>query len=678
MHNLSDPWRIHNPNLSTFTWFRKNPIKKSRLDFFLISNELLSLVENICIKPGYRTDHSIVILELRLSNFNKGKGFWKFNNALLQDKCFVGNVKKTIASVILKYAIPVYNFDKFQNIPVHDVQFTINDQQFFEQLLLEIRGMIIPFSSHRKHKQKEEELHLMKRIEHLENITNHLTSHTIFHDILDEQRIKLEVIRKEVLNGLMLRSKANWIEYGEKPTNFFCSLEKKNYINKNVKKIIDSTGNIYTEQMEILNQISNFYQNLYSTKDEGLNRVDLNYVVESNIPKLTKEESDQLEGKLTLPELGKAVRNMKNGKSPGPDGFTVEFYKFFWTDICHFLLRSLNFSFYTGELSLTQKQGIISIIPKGQKPRQYLKNWRPISLLNVSYKILTSTLSNRLKLVLNKLIHENQKGFLSGRYIGENTRLVYDILNYTEQMNKPGLLLLIDFEKAFDSISWDFLFSVIRFFNFGPDFERWIHIISRNVKLCVIQNGFFSQFFNIGRGCRQGDPISPYLFLLCVEILGMLIRKTKNIKGINISDVEYKLFQFADDMGIFLDGSENSLRNTLNLIDQFSKFSGLKPNYDKTKCIWIGSKKGSTTRLCKNIHLEWTDEPFSLFGIKFSTNLKDIAELNFTDRLNDIQNSILMWNKRNLTVLGKITVVKTILLSKLTHLLISLPSPNTG
>ena len=78
-------------------------------------------------------------------------------------------------------------------------------------------------------------------------------------------------------------------------------------------------------------------------------------------------------------------------------------------------------------------------------------------------------------------------------------------------------------------------------------------------------------------------------------------------------------------MGIFLDRSENSLRNALNLIDQFSKFSGLKPKYDKTKCIWIGSKKGSTTRLCKNINLEWTDEPFSLLGITFSTNLKDIT-----------------------------------------------------
>ena len=164
------------------------------------------------------------MLELRLSNFKKGKGFWKFNNALLQDTSFVENVKKTIASVTLKYAVPIYNFEKNQNIPVYDIQFIVNDQQFFKQLLLEIRGMIIPFSSLRKHEQNEDELNLKKRIEHLENITNHLTTHTIFHDTLEEHKIKLEAIRKEVLNGIMLRSKANWIEYGEKPTKYFCSL----------------------------------------------------------------------------------------------------------------------------------------------------------------------------------------------------------------------------------------------------------------------------------------------------------------------------------------------------------------------------------------------------------------------------------------------------------------------
>ena len=146
-------------------------------------------------------------------------------------------------------------------------------------------------------------------------------------------------------------------------------------------------------------------------------------------------------------------------------------------------------------------------------------------MLNVSYKILSLSLANRLKNVLDKSIHENQKGFLHGRYIGENTRLLYDILNYTEQTNKTGILQLIDFEKAFDYISWNFLGKVMNFFNFGPDFKKWVKLLLYDSKLCVIQNGIFSEFFRIGRGCRQGDPISPYLFLLCVEILGILIRK---------------------------------------------------------------------------------------------------------------------------------------------------------
>ena len=116
-NNLVDPWRIHNPDVSTFTWFRKNPVKKSSLDFFLISEELLSLTENVNIRPGYRTDHSIVELELRLSDFIKGKGFWKFNNALLRDNTDIEKVENTISSVIEKYAAPIYNFTDINIIP---------------------------------------------------------------------------------------------------------------------------------------------------------------------------------------------------------------------------------------------------------------------------------------------------------------------------------------------------------------------------------------------------------------------------------------------------------------------------------------------------------------------------------------------------------------------------------
>ena len=99
------------------------------------------------------------------------------------------------------------------------------------------------------------------------------------------------------------------------------------------------------------------------------------------------------------------------------------------------------------------------------------------------------------------------------------------ILEFTEQSNIPGLLLLINFEKAFDSVSWKFIDNVMYFLNFGPEFRKWIEIILNDSKLCVIQNGIFSEFFKIGRECRQGDPISPYIFNMCVEIMGILLRQ---------------------------------------------------------------------------------------------------------------------------------------------------------
>ena len=354
----------------------------------------------------------------------------------------------------------------------------------------------------RKKKIITEEKNLIEQINTIEQLTFNLSPPNILLDILDEHKNKLETLCKEKLNGLIIRSRARWIEYGEKSSQYFCTLEKRNYINKNIKKIIDNNGTVITNLKCILEKISDFYKNLYRSRDDVIEDVNLSTLIDRNIYKLRDSEAEHLEGKITDDELLKALKHMKNDKSPGTDGLTVEFYKFFWKDIGTFLRRSLNYSFDKGELSVTQKQGIVSIIPKARKPREFLKNWRPITLLNISYKLLSSCLANRIKTVLDTLMHENQKGFLKGRYIGENIRLLYDILEFTEQSNIPGLLLLIDFEKAFDSVSWKFLHNVLYFFNFGPEFREWIEIILSDSKLCVIQNGIFSQFFNIGRGCR--------------------------------------------------------------------------------------------------------------------------------------------------------------------------------
>ena len=287
-------------------------------------------------------------------------------------------------------------------------------------------------------------------------------------------------------------------------------------------------GENIVDQNEILQEIKSFYKNLYSSRDDTLIDVNLEELLSSfNVPKLSNQEAEALEGEITYKEATETLRNMKNEKSPGSDGFTAEFFKVFWCDLGGFVIRSFNEGLQLQKLSITQRQGVITILPKGDKPREFLKNWRPISLLNVSYKILSGCLANRLKIVLDKLIHENQKGFLRGRYIGENTRLVYDILHSTEELKIPGLLLLIDFEKAFDSVSWKFLYQVLYYFRFCNDFINCIKTLNNEMGLCVLQNGIFSEFFQIGRVCRQGDPISPYLFVLCVEIMGILIRNKR-------------------------------------------------------------------------------------------------------------------------------------------------------
>ena len=164
---------------------------------------------------------------------------------------------------------------------------------------------------------------------------------------------------------------------------------------------------------------------------------------------------------------------MKNNKSPGSDGISTEFYKIFWSEIKSYL-SSLNYSFEIEDLTVMQKQGLISLLPKKNNDLGNLNNWRPLTLLNTDYKIVTKTISNRIKKYISNIIENSQTGFIKGRYIGENIRLIQEMIEKLEEEEQPGLLLFADFDKAFDSISHDFMFNCLKCFNFGPDIIKWV------------------------------------------------------------------------------------------------------------------------------------------------------------------------------------------------------------
>ena len=162
---------------------------------------------------------------------------------------------------------------------------------------------------------------------------------------------------------------------------------------------------------------------------------------------LPEEMASTCEGEITLAECTKALSMMQNNKSPGSDGLTTEFYRAFWDIISTYVVNSFNYAFNTGNLSISQRQGIISLIPKKKKDTQYL-------LLNVDYKIATKTIGLRIEKVLPHLINPSQTGYVKGRFIGESIRLILDIMEYTKHKDTPGVAVYLDFEKAFDSVEW--------------------------------------------------------------------------------------------------------------------------------------------------------------------------------------------------------------------------------
>ena len=286
---------------------------------------------------------------------------------------------------------------------------------------------------------------------------------------------------------------------------------------------------------------------------------------------------------------------MGSSKSPGNDGLTKEFYVCFFKDVGQYLIDALNLSFDYNMLSTSQRQVVITLVEKKGKDKRYIKNWRQISLINVDTKIISKSLALGIKKVLSSLIHSDQTAYVKDRYIGESERLINDVLEFIDHEKIEAILFSADFEKAFNSIDHSFLFSVLKYFGFGDEFIQWVRTLLNNAESCVINNGHSTGYFLLERGTRQGDPLSAYLFILALEMLFIQIKNNWEIHGAEIDDVMIKLSAYADDTYFFTLDSE-SLQIILKVCKNFSEYSTLKLNVEKSEACWIGSAKGGTSK----------------------------------------------------------------------------------
>ena len=646
--SLCDIWRIRSPKVKRFTFrqHHKSGFIQRRLDYFFISNNIQENVKDSDILAAFSTDHSPVIFSMLLNkDKNRGKGLWKFNNSLTANDEFVDKMKIYIKDIL-------ENMDK-ENI--------IDEQLRWEFLKYEIRKFSIIFSKNLAKIKKIETSSLESKLNLLET-TEKFDSNSEY----IECKNKLEQIYTEKANGIRIRSKCDWYEYGEKSSKFFLNLEKSRANQSKVRNICKNNNEI-TEQKEINQELFNYYKDLFTEKLK-ISKTDINnYLSDCPIPQLSEEQTLQCEENFSEKEFYQALINMPNNKSPGNDRLTKEFYETFWGELKTPLISSFECAFIKDELSSSQKQAVIKLIEKLDRDKRFIKNWRPISLLNVDTKIISKVLSGRIKEVLPSLISSNQTAYVDGRIISESGRLISDILEITDLSKQNRILLTIDIEKAFDSVNHAFLISVLEKYGFGKNFLKWINVLLNNQESCVINGGFTTQYFKLERGTRQGDPISAYLFVLVLEIVFLLIQENKKIHGLNIFNHTLLYTAYADDTTFFL-SNKQSVTEVIKVFEQFSLFSGLKPNKSKCEVAGIGALKGVSVALCGMECIDLTTKTIKILGIHFSYNNNVKNNENFMKHIRKIEQVLKLWRMRYLSIEGKITVFKTLALSKIIHL----------
>ena len=642
---LLDSWREEHPDSKIFTWRDANNTKASRLDRFYISS---SITTSTVITPYHLSDHDCVQVTLSIPSAPvQGRGVWKCNTKLLQDPMIIRDLEENY--LVWKSLQP--GFDSLG--------------EWWDMVKSRIKLRLKHHGRERAKAHRNKILSLQSELDSITSDLNHGDRSVNTLKKLDNIKTLLSQANASHLEGVMIRARAEKLESDEKCTAFFLGRERKRGADKKINAIKDSNGVTHHSQNEISNVLVAFFHKILTSEGQ-LNTSEQTSFLSGIDLHLTMLERDSLEAPLSPLELLTALKAMPNNKTPGSDGLPKEFYLACWEFIGNDLTMILNSALSSGNLTLSQKHGIITLIkkpvdetkPGWQDAHLQPGNKRPISLLNCDYKILSKSLCNRLKLVMPSLVSPFQTCGVPGRAIHENVAIMRDIVAISNARGWPCALLSLDQQKAFDRVEWPFLWQVLTCMNFGPMFIKYIQTLYTDISCSLQVNGHLSRSFNPTRGVRQGCPLSPLLYVLFVEPFAAAVRSSIEVKGFSLpgSQIQCKLLQYADDATATVSDLK-SVTSILRIADRFGEASGSRLNHDKTKGLWIGAWGSRSDQFAT---IPWTNQSLKINGVLLG-NI-DMAHENWTILLQKFKASLVAWKSRRVSMVGKSVLLNSLLL----------------
>ncbi len=654
LHSLKviDAWSITNKYLQyTFiTENRDKTVSKSRIDYIYISETFRHNIKQVKLKHIPQKDkHRAIQMNIILKCNDKGPGYWKLNANLLEIKEY-----ENLIDFILNDCLS--NFDM------------LDWRSKWAMFKIRTQEGSIKFGIVRAKKKKEYINNLQKKVDELNK--NEDRGVDINKGERDKIKKDIDMYYQEKDNGYIIRSKYKWKTEGERSTKYFFNLEKTRQKKNVIKQLRDKNGNLCHEDDEILEICTDFYDILFTSKDIPQDLIDEYLGKIKNEKKLSEAEKLSCDSKIKESEIADVIKNLKTEKSPGSDGLTPEFYKKFWPKIKFLFMKMVEETYEKGELDYSMRKALLALLFK-KGDETLLKNFRPISLTNYDYKIICFALANRLQKVLKNIIHEDQTGYIKGRYIGTNARIIEDYFEHCQDFNIPGILLFLDFEKAFDSVEWNFMISVLDKFNFGEGFKKWVKILYNKPIISIKNNGWLSKDIKLHRGVRQGCPLSALLFVLTVEIMAIKIRQNKNIHGFQCADQEIKTSMYADDTSLLLSDLD-SLKYAIDTVNDFSAVAGPKLNVDKTEGVLLGPLKNSINEF---YGIKFTNNAIRCLGIYLGHDKEQCYKKNWVDKTEKIKKILEKWKNRHLSIIGKVLIIKSLAASILQHPMSILHTP---